>query len=287
MGRIRNSLELAKASWAVLKADKELVVLPILSGIASILVAATFIVPLVLTGRGSVGEDGGPVFYIVMFFMYVTLAYVTIFFNAALVSAAHERLQGGDPTLGSAIAGARSRAGKILPWAIVSATVSIILKAIEERAGALGRIITGFAGMAWAVVTFLVLPIIVIEGVGVGDAVRKSGSLFKQTWGENLAAQVGFGLLGFVAMLPGIAVIVGGALVGSSALIVGIVLGVLWIIAVAVVLSAMSLIFQTALYHFAVDGGVPSGYFSDATLSAAFAPKKGRIGGLGGGFAGS
>ncbi len=287
MGRIRNSLDLAKASWAVLKADKELVVLPIISGIASIFVAATFLVPLVLTGQTSPGEGGGAAFYIVLFGMYVALAYVTIFFNAALVSAAHERLQGGDPTLGTALAGARSRAGKILPWAIVSATVSIILKAIEERAGALGRIITGFAGMAWAVVTFLVLPIIVIEGVTVGEAIRKSGELFRRTWGENLAAQVGFGLLGFVAMLPGIALIVAGALVGSSAVIVGIVLGVLWIIAVAIILSAMSLIFQTALYHFAVDGSIPSGYFSDAALSAAFAPKKGRIGGLGGGFAGT
>ncbi len=287
MGRIANSFELAKASWRVLKADKELVILPLIAGIASIIVGATFMVPLFLTQRVGTDGEAGITFYLVLFAMYVVLAYVTIFFNAALVSAAHERLQGGDPTLGSALAGARARAGKILPWALISATVSIILRAIEERAGAVGRIIAGFAGMAWTVVTFLVLPIIVIEGLGASDAVKKSGSLFRQTWGENLAAQVGFGLLGFLLVLPGIAVIVGGTLIGeTAAVIAGIAIGVLWIIGVAIVLSAMSVIFQTALYHFAIDGAGASNYFPESAMSAAFAPKKRRMGGFGGGFAG-
>ena len=86
------------------------------------------------------------------------------------------RLTGGDPTIGSALRGAASRAGKILPWVIVSATVSLILRAIEERAGAIGQIVAGIAGMAWSVVTFLVLPIIVIEGYSVGDAIKGSGN---------------------------------------------------------------------------------------------------------------
>jgi hypothetical protein len=241
-------------------------------------------VPLVVVG-GFNGDTGS---YLVMFLMYVALAYVTIFFNAALVSAAHERLNGGDPTLGSALAGARARAGKILPWAIVSATVSVILRAIEERAGALGQIVAGLAGVAWAVVTFLVLPVIVIEGVGVTDAIKKSGEMFRRTWGENLAAQVGFALLGFVAVLPGIALIIVSAFVGGGVLVAGLVVGVLWMIGVAVVLSAMSVVFQTALYHFAADGSVPSGYFSNKTMATAFAPKSGgRRPGFGGGFAGN
>ena len=283
MGRIRNSWELAKSSWRVIQADRELLVLPVISGIASMIVGASFLVPLVVAG-GFGGDTGS---YVVLFLMYVALAYVTIFFNTALISATHERLNGGDPTLSSALAGARARAGKILPWAIVSATVSIILRAIEERAGALGRVIAGFAGMAWTVVTFLVLPIIVIEGIGVTDAVKKSGELFRRTWGENLAAQVGFALLGFAAVVPGIALIVATAMVGGGVLVAGILIGVLWMIAVAVVLSAMSVVFQTALYHFAVDGEVPSAYFSNEVMASAFAAKRGRAApGFGGGFAG-
>jgi len=209
----------------------------------------------------------------VLFLMYVVLAYITIFFNAALVSAAHARLSGGDPTIGSAIRGAASRAGKILPWAIISATVSIILRAIEERAGFVGRFVAAIAGMAWAVVTFLVLPIIVIEGLSVGDAIKKSGSLFKRTWGENLAAQVGFSLIGFVAILPAIAVVFLAGSVGGGALVAGVVIAVLWVIAVSVVLAALSVIFQTALYHFAVDGQVPSDYFGQDVMQTAFRQK--------------
>ena len=157
----------------------------------------------------------------------MVLADSTIVFNAALGSAAHERLCGGDPTIGSAIRGAASRAGKILPWAIVSATVSIILRAIENRVGFVGRIVAAFAGMAWTVVTFLVLPIIVIEDMSVKDAIKKSGNLFKHNWGENLAAQFGFGLIGFIAILPAIGILLpagsvgGGRRVGGGANSVG------------------------------------------------------------------
>ena len=274
MGRISRSFELAKASWRVLKADKELLLLPVISGVASIIVAASFVLPLFAAG-GLDDEGVSTGATVTLFVMYVALAYVTIFFNAALVSAAHERLSGGDPTLGSALRGAASRAGKILPWVLVSATVSIILRALEERAGFVGRIVIGFIGMAWTVVTFLVLPIIVIEGAGVRDALSKSGNLFRETWGENLAAQVGFSIIGFVASIPAIVLMFLGVSGGGGFVVVAILISVLWLILVAVVLSALSGIFQTALYHYAVDGQVPSGYFETALMSGAFGPRRG------------
>ncbi len=279
MGRLSNTIELAKASWRVLKADKELLLLPVMSLVATVIVAISFLAPLFAVG--GLGEELGGVDYIVLAAMYVTLAFVTIFFTAALVHAADERLQGGDPTLGSALRGAGRRAGRILPWAIVSATVSIVLRAIEERAGALGRIVVGLAGVAWSVVTFLVIPILVLEDIGVVDAVKRSGSLFKRTWGENVAAQVGFGLLGFLASLPAVALIALSAGAGGAAVGVAIVIGVLWIAVVVVVLASLNGIFQAALYHYAVEGQVPGEYFSQQTFASAFVPRKGR--GLGGG----
>lgn len=274
MGRISNSIQLAKASWQVLTSDKELLILPVISGIASVVAAATFIVPLLAT---SDLEEGSmtPVGYVVLFLMYAVLAYITIFFNAALVSAAHERLGGGDPTVRSALQGAAFRAGKILPWAIVSATVSIVLRAIEERAGFVGQLVAGLAGLAWTVVTFLVLPIIVIEGDSVGDAIKRSSQMFKRTWGENLAAQVGFGIIGFLAVLPAVAIVFLGFAAGNAAALAGLALAVLWVIGVSVVLAALSVIFQTVLYHYAVRGQVPSPAFSESMLHAAFQPKRG------------
>lgn len=271
MGRIQNSMEIAKSSWHVLKADKELLLLPILSTLATVATIVLFMIPIFLSGTDFDNFEPGPASYALFFLMYLVLAYITIFFNAALISAAHERLNGGNPTLGSAIRGAAARAGKILPWAIVAATVSLILRSLEERAGAIGRIVIGLVGMAWAVVTFLVLPLIVIEGHRVGDAVRRSVDLLKRTWGENLAAQVGFGLIGFLAVIPAAALFYAGV---ANETIVLIGLAILWVAAVAIVLSTLSGIYQTALYHYAADGTVPGEYFNDQSFADAFRTRR-------------
>lgn len=275
MGRMARTWSLAKASWQVLKADKELIALPIISLVATIAVAAGFLAPILLTSSGTEIQDPGAAGYVLLFVAYVVLAFITIFFNAALVHAANERLSGGDPTLGSALRGALMRVGRILPWALVSATVSIVLRAIEERAGVVGRIVVGIAGVAWSLVTFLVIPVLVIEGVGVGDAVKRSGALFKQTWGENVAAQVGFGLIGFLAMLPAFLVVAVTVAAGGAVVVIGVAVAVLWVLTVAMVLSALSGIFQTALYRYAAGVGSDAGAFGSTELQAAFAPKRG------------
>ncbi|MEE9297793.1 MAG: DUF6159 family protein [Acidimicrobiia bacterium] len=276
MGRISRTFELAGSSWRVLKADKELVILPVLSLIATVAVAFSFLWPIVRSCTDSVGTNAcelGGTDYVIMAVAYLTLTFIAIFFNAALVHAANERMEGGDPTVGSAIRGALGRVHRILPWAIVSATVSVILRSISERAGTVGRIVIGLIGVAWSLVTFLVIPVLVIEDVGVVDAVKRSGSMFKRTWGENVAARVGFGLLGILAALPAIAVIALGFNAGGAAAVVAISIGVAWILVASLVLAALNGIFQTALYRYAA--GLGTGAF-DGDLNAAFGQKRGR-----------
>jgi hypothetical protein len=269
MGKLRRTLELAKASAGVIKADKELLLLPVLSFLASAVVGATFLVPTVL-----IVDQESPVTYVVAFIAYVALAYVTIFFNTALVSAADERLQGGNPTLGSALRGATRRARRIFPWAVVSATVSVLLRMLEERGGIFGRIAASLAGLAWGLVTFLVIPVLVIEDLPVRDAIRRSGELFKRTWGENVVAMVGFGLLGFLAVLPALALIALAVASGSGTVVaISISVAVLWFVGTAVVLSALNAVFQAALYRYAADGRVEGPFTSDI-MGSAFAPKR-------------
>ncbi len=285
MSRIRRTIEMAKASWEVLKADKELLVLPVMSAVATLAVAATFLAPVFVTA----GDDGDPgaIGYVLLFIAYVALAFVTIFFNAALVHAANERLEGGDPTLGSALRGAAGHLGAIIGWAAITATVSVILRTLEERFGAVGAVIGGLAGLAWSLVTFLVIPVLVIEGVGVGDSIKRAAELFRRTWGENVTAQIGFGILGFVAALPAVALVALAAATGTGALVVAIAIAVLWAALVAVVLSALSAVFQTALYHYAVSGGVPGTAFTETSVAGAFRPgRRGRAAGPSG-FSGS
>jgi hypothetical protein len=280
VGRFRKSFALAKSSWAILSADRELILLPFFSFIATLVVGASFLLPILATGH-TTGADGssqssfGPVQYFLGFIGYVVLAYITIFFNAALVSAADERMRGGNPSLGSALRGARSRAGQILPWAIVSATVSLVLRSIQERGGFLARIAAGFAGMAWSLVTFLVLPVLVIEGLTVGKAIKRSSELFRRAWGEQVIANAGIGLVGLVAVIAGLPVLLLAATGIGVLTVIGIGLFAAWVALVLCVTTALSGVFQTALYHYAANDMPPTA-FATAELEGAFVPKRNR-----------
>jgi len=286
MGTFRRSLALFSASWAVLRHDKELIVLPIVASIVSALAVSPFLIGVFLTGSGSTTTDGsvsiGVLGWVLLFHAYVVGAYVTIFFQSALVLAANDRLTGGNPTLGSALTMAGQNAGRILPWAIISATVSVVLQAIQERAGFIGRIVVGLVGLAWTLVTMLVLPILVIEQVGVGDALKRSASAFKRTWGENVVGNGGVGLIGFLLFLIGMIVAGPIIFIGASnsnvpITVIGVVLLVAWIVLVTAFTSALSAVFRTALYRYAVLGEEPGGFTHDM-IAGAFRPKRGRAG---------
>src|SRR5437762_791926 len=78
-------------------------------------------------------------------------------------------------------------------FALIAATVCMILRAIEERVGFIGRIVVGLIGMGWSLATYLVVPVLVARDVGPIDAVKESATLFKKTWGEIVIGQVGLG----------------------------------------------------------------------------------------------
>lgn len=284
MSRFSRSISLVKSSWGVLSHDKELIVLPAISGLATAVCVAPFFAGAFLTGSDVTSSDASisPLGYVLLFLGYLVAAYITIFFQAALIMAANERLSGGSPTLGSALAGAASRAGHILPWAIISATVSIVLRSLQERSGIIGRLVLGLVGMAWSVVTLLVLPILVIEGTGVKEALTRSGAAFKRTWGENVMGSAGIGLVGVIGFLIGLVVagpiIYLGATNDSTPLLLGgISLLVVWLVIVSVFSAALSGVFQTALYRYAVLGEEPAGFTHDQ-IEGAFRQRTGRLG---------
>src|SRR3984893_9299439 len=259
MGRFENSLALAKASWRVLREDKQLTLLPLLSMVATVVIAVTFLLPIGLIARN--GTDGytasKPLVWILGFCAYLVLTFVVVFFNAALVYAADRHLSGERVTLGEAIQAARARSHVLLPWVVVSATVSIFLRALEERAGIIGQIVGTIAGVAWSVVTFLVPPILVIEGIGPIAAVKRSGELFKRTWGENLMTNAGIGIVAMLAMFAGAIPLVLLIAVGGPVAVLGVVALVLWVVAVWLVSATLTGILQVALYRFATGAQAP------------------------------
>ncbi len=280
--RFARSWSLIKASASVLRQDKELLLFPLLSSIATLLVAAAFILPALglgaLDGLQRMDEQSlPPLAYALAFLFYLSQYFVIFFFNTALVGAAMIRLQGGDPTVGDGLRIAGSKIGAIFGYALVAATVGMILRAIQERAGWLGRWIAGLLGAAWTVASFLVVPVLVSRDVGPIEAVKESALLLKRTWGENVIGQGGiglvFGLINFVVVIAGVALIVAAAM-SQSAVLIGFAVAVLVIALVigALIQAALSGIYSAALYRYASGEGESAG-FEGALLTQAFAPK--------------
>ena len=271
-GRLQNSIDLAKASWGVLREDRKLMVLPLLSGLAMLVVALVFFGPVALIVHNGSGNSSKPVAWILGAIGYLVITYVLVFFNAALVFAADKRLRGEPVTIGEAVHAAGARAHVLLPWAVLSATVSIALRALEERAGIVGRIVGSLVGLAWSLVTFLVLPVLVIEQLGPIEAVKRSTELFKRTWGENMIANAGIGIVAMFATLVGVIPCVLLISVGGPVAVIGVIAVVAWVIGVQIVAAALTGILQMALYRFAVDGTVPG--FDLDKLRGAFRPRR-------------
>ena len=276
-GKFSRSWSLVKASAAVLRSDKELLVFPLVSAIATLLVAASFIAPMFATGvfeHMDRNDPARPMLYLWSFGFYFVQYIVAFFFNTALVGAAMIRLDGGDPTVADGLRIARSKIVPIIGYAAIAATVGMILRAIEERAGFVGRIVIGLIGAAWSVATFMVVPVLVAQDVGPIEAVKESAGLLKRTWGENLIGNggigVAFGLIMFGVMLVGIALTVFSAVNHLGALVI--VFGVATILAVmllALVQAALSGIYSAALYRYATVGQAPAG-FDAAVLQESF-----------------
>jgi len=275
MTRFQTSWEIAKRSWAVLKSDKSLAWFPVLSFLASIAVFAVFagLVAAIGLDHGATKDSLQPVGWVLIGLGYVGLAFVQTYFLAGLVAGADVRLHGGDSTVRSALQVANSRLHRLLPWALVSATVTVLIRQLE-RQGLVGQIIGAVVGLAWTLVTFLTIPILVIEDIGVGKALKRSKELFTKTWGENVVGQAGLGIIGFLAMLPGLLVIGLGVATGSVvvAIVIGAV-GVAWIIVASTVVAALSGIYRTALYRFASTGEVPED-FTGVDFQGAFRPRR-------------
>jgi hypothetical protein len=280
--RFSRSWALVKASAGVLSQDKELLVFPLVASLAAMLVAAGFVLPAIGLGAfdgldGAAQGEADPILFAWAFCFYVAQYFVMFFFQSALVGAAMIRLEGGNPTVADGFRIAFSRVGPILGYALIAATVGMLLRMVQERAGAIGRWVAGLIGVAWTVATYMVVPILVTREVGPLQAVKESATLLKRSWGENVIGQAGiglvFGLLTVLLMLAGGAAIALAASAQSAVLLAVTVAGtVVAVIVVALVQTALSGIYAAALYRHAT-GAPPAPGFEPRLLEGAFAAK--------------
>jgi hypothetical protein len=268
MERIKRSWALVKASVEVLKLDKELLIFPLISSIMMIFITLTFLIPtLVGNVLDTIFDTGMPVFGYMVLFLFYLVQYTVVFYNnTALVGAAMIRLRGGDPTVRDGYKIASQRILPILGWSLISATVGLILNMLsgnsDHKRRGLGGLIASILGAAWNVLTFLVVPVLAVEGLGPIKAIQRSWELLKRSWGEQISGTLSIGLIfGLIGIAGGMLMIdIGVALSlwlkSSIPIIIFGVLLLLFIMIISLLSSTLSGIFSAAVYAYAADGQV-------------------------------
>jgi len=266
MGRIGRSFQLVGQSYRILMQDKELMVLPLISGVFIVIAIGVMAAGFGLSASHL--PSRGPGLYVPAFLFYVVTYAIGIFFQAAVVAGATERMRGGDPTVSSALAAAARRLGPILMWAVVAATVGTVIRAIHNRVGFVGKIIANLMGAAWSLATFFVVPVLVLEDRSIPDSFKRSVSVFRQTWGE---AVVGGASLGIAAACAWLTLIVVTGLLAWAVGLPALAVGIAGAVALMMFFSALHGVYVASLYQFATGGDAPG--LERALLEQAFRPK--------------
>lgn len=267
--------ELLDATWALLRQDRQLVVLPLVGSVFGVIAAAALFMPGYALGWLVDGKDGGDIAY------YAGAALggfgatiVGVFFQAALVIGANQRADGGDPTVRSCLRGAWEHRWQVLAWSVVTATVGFVLQTLQERLGFVGAILNWVGGVTWSIATFVVVPVIVAEDVGPVTAVKRSTRVLRDTWGTSLRTAVRGGLLAFVLLLVPMLVFALGlcmALTSGGTVIIGFALmavaGIVFI-ALASLFGAIGAYARALIYRYAV--GLPTPGIDGTLLAGAF-----------------
>ncbi|HCX24874.1 MAG: hypothetical protein CMB80_34200 [Flammeovirgaceae bacterium] len=288
MNVFSRSWQITKMSFSVINKDRELLAFALLSFVFSAIFSIAMIVPSVLSDVLNQGRSVGELEvyqYIIIFATYFGLAFIATFFNVCVVYTAKIRFEGGNATFGESIRFAFSRIGLIVRWSLLSASVGLLLNVLERAVSSfgkvgeiVGRIIIGLMGAAWSIATIFVVPILVYDGLGPIDAVKKSMSAVKETWGENIVRSIGLGLMTFFAYVIVIAGGVGLTILLANSfdvagMITGIVIGGCLLLFTGLLFKVAGTVFTTALFVYANEKIVASDYDS-ALIEGAFKPKK-------------
>ena len=276
MSRIKRGWGLTKKSWALLNEHRELIRFPLYGAVATTLLAIVFLAPGLYLWEEDQVAGAIP---IIVIGVYV-LSFVGFYFSVGLAACADMIFRGQPATISDGLAVSRSRIAQISGWAAVSAAISLVMGLLENQGGALGTVAARLVGMAWTLVTFLAVPVIAIEGTGPFETIKRSGSLFRERWGQQITGNIAIGAAVFLlGVLPAAILIVGGVLVWSSAAFLGallVIVGAL-VLAVALLVSrALNGIFGVALYRYALDGQVVGGFSQDDLESAVKVKGAGR-----------
>lgn len=288
MNAFSRSWMITKLAFGVINKDRELLAFALLSFVFSAIFAIAMIFPTVIPALMEDGfsQESLEVYqYVILFATYFGLAFIATFFNVCVVYTTKIRFEGGNATFGESIRFALSRIVIIIQWSLLSATVGLLLRLLHNFASRLGKIgeivaniIIGLLGMAWSIMTIFVVPVLVYEGLGPIDAIKKSTKVIKATWGESLIRSIGLGLVQLLVF--GLIIVACGALTVAlmsafdiAGMLIGIATGGALLLLAGLIFTVANTIFNTALYVYANNNIIASG-FNEEIVRGAFKPKE-------------
>ena len=272
--RLSNGWKMALVSFDTIHKNPSLLLFPVFSVISFVLVLSTFAGGTYIFFGDRISdllddEQYGKAGAIGITFLYYLVNYfIIVYFNSALIYCAAKILNGETTSPGDGLAFANSRINKILGWSVLSATVGTLLQLLQET-GKIGQFVASLVGIAWSILTFFAVPVLIFEDKSVIDTVKESGRLIKQKWGESLAANVSFGIFNLLGLIAAIGI---GILLSSISVVLGILTGILLFLLVSTLIATAQTVFVAAMYHHVT--GMPTGDFDDRTLDGMFIQKK-------------
>ena len=287
MGVFGRSWELTKLTFSIMKREKELFIFPVLSIIFSVIFIAVILFPtiIIFLFRGET-VVWGIIEYLLIFITYFGLAFIAVFFNVCIVYTAATTFSKKGARFWNTIRFAFSKIHLIFLWSLVSATVGLIFRIIENFAkkikgvgGIVISIINAIFGLAWSIITIFVVPGMVYHNLGPFAAIKKSVYVLKKTWGEYLIKVLGMGTSAFVFFILGIALGVGLIYLGLmfGGIVVALIIGFLvfiYLLSIIIFFSVASQIYDTALYVYAESGVVVEPYTKEMMIKAFRSKKK-------------
>jgi len=272
MSRFSATWSLMKSSLTILLEDKRMLLFPVFSGICTLLVGFTFIVPLLFTGglssMGMFESLSDTMMFFTLFMFYYLNYFIIIFFNSGAILYAIKHIRGEEPTFGEVFNELRDRLAHLLGWTAIAATVGIIINTIENQSDFIGKIVAGLIGLSWTVTSFLVLPVLVIERKGPIESLKESAGMLKKSWGEQLIGHFSFGLIFAILLIGAAALTIPLFLLGEIFIFIGFAVLILFGLILGVFQWILQSIFMATLYLYVREDRLP-GSFSKTQIDQA------------------
>lgn len=270
---IRVAWRIGVNSWRLVGRNPSLLVFPLVGGGASLAALAVLGLGFYSLHPNVSTLPIWTVYHLLWAILFLVAAYVVVVVlstiaMAGLIGASALALQGARPTARDGWRLARAHLRVLIVWALLDATVGLVLSVLARRAGITGGILGLVGGIAWGLGTYFVVQVLMLETPRLRWSIGRSAQLMRHLFGDLVFSDILadlFAAAGLVLVLGTFGVSieqtaihgfsVGYLLLSAGGLVAGTYLMILG--------STVSAVVQTGLFRYAVTGTLDPTLFSN------------------------